>query len=437
MKFRLAAVIAMAAGCIAFAGEPIPTVKIGDTVYTDVTNVLIDTDGRVIIFLENGGTSTTVDKVPAGFLESWGISKDSQTAAKTALEKITVGRMETAVRSGVFREVDGIVYDVRRPESGWINFSNVKVIQILDDGALIQLSPEDYSTTAIHVRHLPRLTSDTDYLSFTAKLRGTYSYVNKLEDERTIRDYDVGRPCSRDEIPASVLAGTRAFDKMNPDGAPNIDVLATLPNSGELQASGSGFFITEDGFLITNFHVVRDAKKVIVKNSAGVFPATVVQTDKEHDLALLKVSGNFKPLPISSATAHLGERVFTIGFPNIDIQGTEPKYTDGNISSLTGLKDDPNQYQISVPVQPGNSGGPLVNKDGNVVGVVVARLNDLATLVSSGGLPQNVNYAIKAKYVSDLIANLPQVKTIPPQTEAGADGIIPSAQQSVSIVLVY
>ena len=325
MKFRLAAVIAMAAGYIVFAGEPIPTVKIGDTLYTDVTNVIIDTDGRVIIFLENGGTSTTVDKVPSDFLESWGISKDSQTTARTALEKITADRMEATIRSGFFREVDGIVYDVRKPESAWSSFSNVKVIQIVDDGALIELTPDDYSSTAIHVRHLPKLTSDTDYINFVAKLRGTYSYVNKLDDERTIRDYDVGIPCSRDEIPPSVLAGIKAFDKKSPEGAPNVDVLATLPNSGELKASGSGFFISDDGFLITDFHVVRDAKKLIVKNHSGLLPATVVQIDKEHDLALLKVSGNFKPLPVSDKAAHLGEKVFTIGFPNIDIQGTRTK----------------------------------------------------------------------------------------------------------------
>ena len=316
----------MAAGYVAFAGEPISTVKIGESVYTDVTNVIIDTDGRVIIFLENGGTSTTVDKVPSNFLESWGITKGSQAAAKTTLEKATADRMEGAIRSGFFREVAGIVYDIRKPESGWSSFSNVKVIQIVDDGALIELTSDDYSSTAIHVRHLPKLTSDTDYVNFVAKLRGTYSYINKLEDERTIRDYDVGIPCSRDQIPPSVLAGTKAFDKMSPEGSPNVDVLATLPNSGELQASGSGFFISDDGFLITNFHVVRDAKKLIVKNRSGVLPATVVQTDKEHDLALLKVSGNFKPLPISDKAAHLGEKVFTIGFPNIDIQGTEPSY---------------------------------------------------------------------------------------------------------------
>ena len=81
--------------------------------------------------------------------------------------------------------------------------------------------------------------------------------------------------------------------------------------------------------------------------------------------------------------------------------------------------------------------GPLVNSDGNVVGVIVARLNDLATLANSGDLPQNVNYATKANYISALIANQPQVKTVSPQTVSSQDGIIPSAQESVSIILVY
>src|SRR5208283_1652516 len=113
----------------------------------------------------------------------------------------------------------------------------------------------------------------------------------------------------------------------------------------------------------------------------------------------LKVRGHFKPLPLDfDQTVAMGDPVFTIGFPNTDVQGTEPKYTDGKISSLSGMEDDPSQYQITVPIQPGNSGGALVAGNGAVVGVVRAKLNDLAVLVVSGSVPQNVNYAVKVKY---------------------------------------
>src|SRR5208282_2594685 len=105
--------------------------------------------------------------------------------------------------------------------------------------------------------------------------------------------------------------------------------------------------------------------------------------------------GSFPALSISRAeSADLGQEVFTIGFPNIVMQGIAPKYTDGKISSLAGMMDDPTEYQISVPVQPGNSGGPLCDANGQVVGIVVARLNDLTVLQASGAVPQNVNYAV-------------------------------------------
>ena len=142
-----------------------------------------------------------------------------------------------------------------------------------------------------------------------------------------------------------------------------------------------------------------------VKTSSGVFPAVVVRVDETNDLALLKVAGEFKPLCVATNDVQLGDPVFTIGFPDIDLQGTEPKYTDGKISSLTGIKDDPNEYQVSVPVQPGNSGGPLVDLAGNVKGVIVARLNDFAALRSMGSLPQNVNYAVKGNLLRDFLVS--------------------------------
>jgi len=93
--------------------------------------------------------------------------------------------------------------------------------------------------------------------------------------------------------------------------------------------------------------------------------------------------------------AKVGDPVFTLGYPNVIIQGTEPKYTEGTISSLTGVGNNPRWFQISLPVQPGNSGGPLVDEHGQVVGIVNARLDDFKALATSGVLPQNVNYAIK------------------------------------------
>jgi S1-C subfamily serine protease len=158
-------------------------------------------------------------------------------------------------------------------------------------------------------------------------------------------------------------------------------------------------------------------------------------------VALLKVTGKFSALPVASSRgAKLGEAVFTIGFPNIDLQGLAPKLTKGEISSLTGMQDDPREFQISVPVQPGNSGGPLVNQYGNVVGVVEAQLADINTFKTTGSLPQNVNYAIKSSAFNLLLESLPEVsaKLKEPSTkEEKFDVVVKQVQDVVALVLVY
>jgi S1-C subfamily serine protease len=206
-------------------------------------------------------------------------------------------------------------------------------------------------------------------------------------------------------------------------------------------STGTAFSITDEGDLITNDHVVRGKAKVKVKSKSGVFDAVVVRSDQKTDLALLKAEGAFKGLALSLASdVALGAEVFTIGFPNITAQGLEPKYTDGKISSLSGLHDDPTRYQVSVPVQPGNSGGALVDASGRVVGVIVGRLNDLTALVVSGSLPQNVNYAIKA---SSLRSFLKPVTELSGKLKEGSESdiqrteAIQAAQDAAVLVLGY
>ena len=173
-----------------------------------------------------------------------------------------------------------------------------------------------------------------------------------------------------------------------------------------------------------------------MKTSAGVFLAQIVEVDGTNDLALLKIAGQYRPLHVSTNDVQLGDAVFTIGFPAIDLQGMQPKYTDGKISSLMGIKDDPKEYQISVQVQPGNSGGPLVDMAGNVKGVIVAKLDDMAALMAMGSVPQNVNYAIKGERLRDFLRRFPAIKLQAMDSAAGP-GTVANVQQSVALVLVY
>jgi S1-C subfamily serine protease len=168
------------------------------------------------------------------------------------------------------------------------------------------------------------------------------------------------------------------------------------------KAFGSGFAVTDNGYIITNYHVVDGAQKVRVKTDEALLPAQVIATDPDNDLALIKVSKALQPVTFSSErVARLGQTVFTVGFPMPDLQGFSPKVTKGVISGLTGMNDDVKTYQIDASVQPGNSGGPLADESGNVVGVVVARL--------SGSGIQNVNYSIKLPYVLALFDSFPDV----------------------------
>jgi S1-C subfamily serine protease len=436
MKLLLGITIVMAIGISCYAIDKIKSVKIGTEEYTDISDVHVGSDGMIVIKFPSGVAVESPAKLPVPFLESWGIDSVTLAEAKATGERTAAESLERAIRAGSFREVDGIVYDIRKPQSGWVTVANAKVIQILKEGTIVDASPSKATVSAAFIKNLPKTVADTDTVTISAKVTGTYSYLNKLNDKRTIRAYDVGRVCRREEIPASVLEGRKPYDTLVTEGTPNRDVLATLPESNSLKATGSGFFITEDGFLITNYHVVRGAKRLSVKTAAGVTQAKIVATDVEHDLALLKATIQSKPLPVADNMAQLGESVFTIGFPNVDLQGTEPKFTDGKISSLAGIKDDPKEYQISVPVQPGNSGGPLVNKAGKVVGVVVSRLDDLTTLTTSGSLPQNVNYAIKGNFVRELVKRQPAV-ALREHEDVKQDELAGFVQQSVVMVLVY
>ena len=206
-------------------------------------------------------------------------------------------------------------------------------------------------------------------------------------------------------------------------------------------ASGTGFFITEDGYLISNYHVVKDAAQLRLVTSSGFISAKVVQVDAANDLALLKAEGRFTPLPvISSRAVKLGGTVATVGFPDPGLQGFAPKLAKGEIAALSGAGDDARYFQISAPVQPGNSGGALVDAAGNVVGIVSAKLDASTALAMSGSLPENVNYAVKSSFLLSFLESVPDVanKLKPANTkEEKFEDVVKSAQDAAVLVLVY
>jgi len=198
-------------------------------------------------------------------------------------------------------------------------------------------------------------------------------------------------------------------------------------------STGTGFFVTSDGYLITNHHVISDKNTYAVRDSKGhYYRANVVARDQSKDLALLKIEGRFPALKIGNSDAVTkGQRVMAVGYPQISVQGNESKVTDGIVNSLSGLRNDDDWFQISVPIQAGNSGGPLVSENGTVYGVVVATLNASKVMAATGNLPQNVNYAIKSKLVLDFLSR-ESVKNAP--TVTGKAGV--AAVDSASVLII-
>ena len=186
--------------------------------------------------------------------------------------------------------------------------------------------------------------------------------------------------------------------------------------------NGSGFFISKSGYIATNYHVIDGASEIEVefkyKNEIKGFNAKVIKFDKTNDLAIIKIddSNFFKlseiPYNFRTRSIDVGSEVFALGYPMaLSLMGKDIKFTDGKISSKTGLGGDITTYQIQVPIQPGNSGGPLFDFKGNLIGITSSGINRKLDLT------ENVNYAIKSSYLLNLIDVLPESIELPSSKE--------------------
>lgn len=169
-------------------------------------------------------------------------------------------------------------------------------------------------------------------------------------------------------------------------------------------SSGSGFFVSKEGHVLTNNHVVDDCTSIrVFMDQAAAAAARVIARDATNDLALLSTA--LKPLRTASlrSSVRLGESVAAFGYPHADVLASSGNFTLGNVTALAGIDDDSRYLQMSTPVQAGNSGGPLLDQNGNLVGIVTAKLNALKFAQASGDLPQNVNFALKASIVTNFL----------------------------------
>ncbi len=231
------------------------------------------------------------------------------------------------------------------------------------------------------------------YLKVVIKLNKEYirSYIN--------RNNKVSRQVSADDLDIFI---EMKFTKIYPSKTDIIELINEIIEN--TPSEGSGFAIG-DNYIVTNYHVIESSNTIRIRGINGDFhnyvKATVAKQDIQNDIAILKVEGNVSidpiPFSINSSTYDVGEDIFVLGYPLTATMGEEIKLTTGVISSQTGFQGSISNYQISAPIQPGNSGGPLFDKSGNIIGIVSAK--HLET--------ENVGYAIKISYLENLLDLLP------------------------------
>jgi S1-C subfamily serine protease len=244
-----------------------------------------------------------------------------------------------------------------------------------------------------------------------------------LKDQRLAKYFENGFG----EIQTANLTGRQP--------TPQPQKIATAPQEQTPQSgTGSGFFVSKMGHVITNAHVVKGCKKITIGDNANKqVPAELINIDRSNDLALLKLSTlemasaesksliqklNIAVVPLSSKgllrseDVKLGEKVLVAGYPFGELFSNTIKVTSGIVSATRGAGDDTGQFQLDAAVQPGNSGGPVYDSSGNIVGVVVAQLDKLKMAKAIGSMPENVNFGIKASTVKQFLisSGLPSKK---------------------------
>ena len=185
----------------------------------------------------------------------------------------------------------------------------------------------------------------------------------------------------------------------------NINGQQTAQPVAPANYSGTGFALSNDGYLVTNYHVTEGADSLYIQNRDGqYFKAHVLTFDAKTDVAILKVEyKNFRfsksdiPYTFASTKKPLGANVYTLGFPQDDIV-----YNKGYISSKNGFQGDTMQYRLEIPASPGQSGAPVVDEHGNIIGIVTGKETE-----TSG-----TTYAVSSKAIYDLLKNLPKEASI-------------------------
>ena len=212
---------------------------------------------------------------------------------------------------------------------------------------------------------------------------------------------------------------------------------ASSENNSAMHFGATGFMLTKDGYVVTNYHVVNGADSIQLQNTKGeAYRAEIIHIDAEKDLAILRINDdNFKglksiPYTFKKQKSDLGEDIFTIGFPR-----DEAVYGQGYLSSNTGYAGDTIAYQISIPVNPGNSGGPVLDNQGNVIGIISGKqkgIDGAAFAIKTKELISTLNRIPADSLRGNIVLNNKNTLAKVPRTEQ-----IKKLQEYIYIVKVY
>jgi S1-C subfamily serine protease len=246
------------------------------------------------------------------------------------------------------------------------------------------------------------------YWRMIAQCEGDRDCIAHRQTEEISALAQAGAPVS---LPAWASAPRAQPQPANPPPQPAPEVAKATeepklaPKPEEEVSSETGFFVAPDGAIVTNAHVVENCSDIRVTTDQGATAvAKVIARDVRNDLALLSTGLTAKKTAAFRTSIRLGEGVEAFGYPLTELLAKSGSFTLGNVSALVGIGEDSRYLQISTPVQPGNSGGPLLDQNGNVVGVVSAKLNALKLMVATNGdIPENVNFAIRASIVTSFL----------------------------------
>ena len=315
----------------------------------------------------------------------WYVKGYTEDVAKNYLDR----RYSLDLIEGIWQSNDGFKYAIER--------------DVEDDGSR---STDKYRVIVLESSHNGWSVSQIKGFITYSSINGVYSlkYYTRNTDGKNLESQNVilfvESPIlvSFNRMDGAKIQLIKLYPKVEGDGAGSSSGVL----SSEKQWSGSSIVIG-DRYLATNNHVVEGARSLVISGSKDNYlkdySVEVIAVDKNVDLAILKVNDpdfegfGFPAYGISTTTSDVGTDVFVLGYPMTTVMGQEIKLTTGIISSKTGYQGDPATYQISAAVQPGNSGGPLFDGNGNLVGIVVAKITQA----------DNVSYAIKLGYLRSLV----------------------------------